>query len=175
MFRYYKRLRNILEILMSSEVNKVFKDNPIFLYFVPTPRLIIFQNPLTPPPPPFVMNLRVRKKNRNKCRVQNIVYYIPVCEGPCKRTQHVGTTLPNIVGFRVFKRPQHVGQCCFNGNTDGRLGLIFTQTFCETTMLSRPSTMMALDEHRRWKTRKCIAITIALCHLENTPRHITGT
>ena len=25
---------------------------------------------------------------------------------------------------------------------------------------------------RRWKTRKCIVIAIALCHLENTPRHI---
>ena len=38
-FRYCKRLRNILEIPMLSEVNKVFKDNPDFvsslLYFVP--------------------------------------------------------------------------------------------------------------------------------------------
>ena len=45
MFRYYtcKWLHNILEILMLSEVNKVFKDNPNFvsslLYFVPTPHL----------------------------------------------------------------------------------------------------------------------------------------
>ena len=43
MFRYCKRLRNILEIPMLSEVNKVFKDNlncvSSFLYFVPTPRL----------------------------------------------------------------------------------------------------------------------------------------
>ena len=31
---------------------------------------------------------------------------------------------------------------------------------------------MALDEYRPWKTWKCIAIAIALCHLENTPRHI---
>ena len=53
---------------------------------------------------------------------------------PCKRTQHVGATSPNIVGivladvgFRVFKRSQHVGQCCFYGNTLGSLGLIFTQ------------------------------------------------
>ena len=41
MFRDCKRLRNILEILMLSEVNEVNKDNPIFvsflLYFVPTP------------------------------------------------------------------------------------------------------------------------------------------
>ena len=41
-----KRLHNILDIPMLSEVNKVFNDNPIFvfslLYFVPnslTPRL----------------------------------------------------------------------------------------------------------------------------------------
>ena len=52
---------------------------------------------------------------------------------PCKQTQHVGATSPNIVGivlgdvgFRVFKRPQHVGQCCFYGNTEGNFGLIFT-------------------------------------------------
>ena len=48
-FRYYKRLLNILEIPMLSEVNEVFKDNPNFvsslLYFVPTPRLSSFQNP----------------------------------------------------------------------------------------------------------------------------------
>ena len=31
---------------------------------------------------------------------------------------------------------------------------------------------MALDKYRRWKTWKCIAIAIALCHLKNTPRHI---
>ena len=51
---------------MLSEVNKVSKDNPIFvsflLYFLPTPpliltpRLLIFQNPWSPPvyfdPPP---------------------------------------------------------------------------------------------------------------------------
>ena len=52
----------MLEIPMLSEVNKVFKDNPNFIYFYilfpSTPRLIIFQNPLTPPPP-FIMNLRV--------------------------------------------------------------------------------------------------------------------
>ena len=44
MFRYCKLLRNILEIPMLSEVNKVSKNNPNFvsslLYFVPTPRLI---------------------------------------------------------------------------------------------------------------------------------------
>ena len=47
MFRYCKQLRNILEILMLSEVNKLFKDNPnlvsSLLCFVPTPRLIICQ------------------------------------------------------------------------------------------------------------------------------------
>ena len=32
-------------------------------------------------------------------------------------------------------------------------------------MLSRSSAIiMALDECRRWKTRKCIAIAIVLCH-----------
>ena len=31
MFRYCKRLCNTLEIPMLSEVNKVFKDNPIFV------------------------------------------------------------------------------------------------------------------------------------------------
>ena len=56
------------EIPMLSEVNKVLKDNLIFvcslLYFVPTPhpvyfavtpapRLINFQNPWSPPPPPL--------------------------------------------------------------------------------------------------------------------------
>ena len=71
---YCKRLRNILEIPMLSEVNKVFKDNPNFvsslLYFVLmhspfilSPSLINFQNPWSPPvyiwPPPFSMNLRV--------------------------------------------------------------------------------------------------------------------
>ena len=39
-------------------------------------------------------------------------------------------------------------------------------------MLSCSSAIMALDECRRWKTRKCIAIAIALCYLENTPSHI---
>ena len=61
MFRFHKQLRNVLEILMMSEVNiKVFKDNPnfvsSFLYYVPTHpllfwplRLTIFQNPWTSP------------------------------------------------------------------------------------------------------------------------------
>ena len=51
----------------------------------------------------------------------------PCHKAPCKRTQHVGATSPNIVGialadvgFRVFKR-SHVGQCCFYGNTLGSL------------------------------------------------------
>ena len=30
---------------------------------------------------------------------------------------------------------------------------------------------MALDEYK-WKSRKCFAIAIVLCHLENTPSHI---
>ena len=68
------RLRNILEIPMLSKVNKVSKDNPIFvfflLYFVPTPLLILtppfinFSKSLKPPhlfwPPLFIMNLRVQ-------------------------------------------------------------------------------------------------------------------
>ena len=40
-FRFYKWLRNILEIPMLSQVNKVFRNNPIsvssLLYFVPIP------------------------------------------------------------------------------------------------------------------------------------------
>ena len=45
------------------------------------------------------------------------------------------------------------------------------KTLCETTVLSRSSAMMALDEYR--PQRKCITIATALCHLENTPRHIS--
>ena len=58
MFGYYKRLRhvrNILEIPMLSEVNKVFKIIPIFvsslLYFVPTLPFNNFSKSLKPPPP----------------------------------------------------------------------------------------------------------------------------
>ena len=68
MFHHCERLRNILEIPMLSEVNKVNKDNPIFvsfLLYVSNPRLF-FQNPwspsvsLDPPPPtPLIMILRV--------------------------------------------------------------------------------------------------------------------
>ena len=47
MFRYCKRFHNILEMPMLSEVNKVYKDNYIFvsflLYFAPNP----------PPPPAY--------------------------------------------------------------------------------------------------------------------------
>ena len=39
-------------------------------------------------------------------------------------------------------------------------------------MLSRSPAVMAVDEYRRWKTRKCIAIAIILCFLENTPSNI---
>ena len=53
-------------------------------------------------------------------------------KGPCKRTQQVGTTLSNFVGivladvgFRVFKRSQHVGR--FYDNTLESLSLIFNQ------------------------------------------------
>ena len=73
MFCYCKRLCNIPEILMLSEVNKVFKDNNLvssLLYFVPhppfiltpSPRLIIFQNPwssLFNLTALFIMSLRV--------------------------------------------------------------------------------------------------------------------
>ena len=59
---------------------------------------------------------------------------MPIPKAPYKRTQHVGATSPNIVGivladvgFRVFKRLQHVEQCCFYGNSEGSLGLILTQ------------------------------------------------
>ena len=69
----------------------------------------------------------VEAHNENK--VHNELF-----KAPCKRTQQVGATSPNIVGivladvgFRVFKRSQHVGQCCFHGNTLGSLGLTFTQ------------------------------------------------
>ena len=77
-------------------------------------------------------------------------------KAPCNRTQHVGATSPNIVGivladlgFWVFKQSQHVGQCCFYGNTEGSRDLIFTTTVCETAMLPRSSAIMALDEYRR--------------------------
>ena len=33
-FRYHKWLRNIPEIQMLNELNKVFKDNPIFISFL---------------------------------------------------------------------------------------------------------------------------------------------
>ena len=73
----------------------------------------------------------------NPNRIVDSKQKLVVCAGknskaPCKRTQHVGATSPNIVGivladvgFRVFKRSQDVGQCCFYGNTEGSLGLIF--------------------------------------------------
>ena len=38
----------------------------------------------------------------------------------------VGIVLAD-VGFKVFKRSRHVGQCCFFGNAKGSLGLIFIQ------------------------------------------------
>ena len=90
------------------------------------------------------------------------------------RTQHVGTALHNIVGIvladvgvRVFKRSQYVGQCCFYDNTECCHGLVFTQD-----SLRNCNFVMFVDEYRRRKTRKCIAIAIVLCHLENTPSHI---
>ena len=46
MFRYCKRLHNILEIPMLSEVNKVFKDNLIFVSFVSTPPPVYFDPPV---------------------------------------------------------------------------------------------------------------------------------
>ena len=71
MFHYCKRLRNILEIPMLSEVN-IFKDNPL-LYFIPSvyfdPPFNTFSKSLKPPrliwppPPPFIMNLRVSLEN----------------------------------------------------------------------------------------------------------------
>ena len=68
------------------------------------------------------------------CCAQHVAIVWTGIKAPCKRTQHVGATSPNIVGivlanvgFRVFKRSQHVGQCCFYGNTLGSMGLIFTQ------------------------------------------------
>ena len=77
-------------------------------------------------------------------------------KAPCKRT-HVDATSPNIVGivladvgFRVFKRSQHVGQCCFYGNMEGSLGLIFTQ-----------------NSLRNWKV-----VTFVRQYI-NTPSHIS--
>ena len=48
MFRYCKRLRNILEIPMLSEVNKVFKDNPnsSLLFYSLFPPPIYFDLPV---------------------------------------------------------------------------------------------------------------------------------
>ena len=102
-------------------------------------------------------------------------------KAPCKRTQHVGTTSPNIVGivladvgFRVFKRSQHVGQCCFYGNTLGSLAGfdIYPKLFAKLQCCHVRPPIMALAECRRWKTRKCIAFAFVLCYLENTPSHI---
>ena len=65
------------------------------------------------------------------------IYTYTRSKSPCKRTQHVGTTSPNIVGIvlanvglRVFKRSQHVGQCCFYGNTEGGGGSRFGISSC---------------------------------------------
>ena len=101
-------------------------------------------------------------------------------KAPCKRTQYAGATSPNIVrivladaSIRVFKRSQHVGQCCFYRVIPRGVWVLYLpRTLCENTMLSHSFAMKALDEYRRRKTRKCIAIAIALCHLENIPRHI---
>ena len=72
--------------------------------------------------------------NERNMLAQRVAFVCTALKAPCKRTQHVGATSPIIVGivladvgFRVFKRPQHVGQCCFYGNTLGSMGLIFIQ------------------------------------------------
>ena len=66
-----------------------------------------------------------------------------------------------------------LGNVAFTVIPRGESGFdIYPKTLWETAMLSRSSAIMALDECRRWKTRKYIAIAIVLCHLENTPSHI---
>ena len=81
MFRYRNRFRNLLEIPTLSEVNKVFKDNPIFisylLYFVPIPPYI-----LTPPPPPF-NNFSKFLKLPLVFKFDPSVYYENKGKGPC--------------------------------------------------------------------------------------------
>ena len=79
-FRYYKWLRNILEIPMLSEVNNVFCI--LFLasvYFDPPPPFNNFSKSLKPPPPPPVyyepesthkaiaLGKGVRKCRRHNC------------------------------------------------------------------------------------------------------------
>ena len=70
----------------------------------------------------------------------------------------------------MSKRSQHVGQCCFYGNTEGSLGLIFTQNSllnCNVvTFVSPLWRSMNADDG------KCIAFAFVLCHFENTPSHI---
>ena len=117
--------------------------------------------------------------NHKRKKQKMVVFQKTLSKAPCKRTQHVGATSSNIVGivladvgFRVFKRSHHVGQCCFYGNTEGSLVWYLPKTLCETAMLSRSSATMTLDEYRQWKMRKCIDVAIFLFHLENTPSHI---
>ena len=65
-----------------------------------------------------------------------------------------------------------LGNVAFTVILEGSMGLILPKALCQTAMLSRSSAIMALDEYRRWKKRKCIAVAFVLCHLENTPSHI---
>ena len=74
------------------------------------------------------------------------------------------------VGFRVFKRSQHVGQCGFCGNTEGGLSLIPTPNSL------RNYNVVTFVRHYAWRSMNTDdgkrENAIALCHLENTPRHI---
>ena len=71
-----------------------------------------------------------------------------------------------------------LGNVAFCGNTKGGPGFdIYPKLFAKLQCCHVRPAMIALDEYRRRKTRKCIAIAIviavafALCHLENTLVH----
>ena len=114
------------------------------------------------------------------CRFSSVFKAITY-KSSCKRMQHVGTTLPNIVGivladvgFRVFKQSRHVGQCCFLRLIPRRVWVWYLpQTLWETNVVTFVRHyvwhLMNTDDGKPWK---CIAIAIAFYHLENTPRHI---
>ena len=72
----------------------------------------------------------------------------------------------------MFKRSQHVGQCCFYGNTEGSLGLIFTPKLFGKLRCCHVRPPLWRWMNTDGKMRKCIPIAIFLYHLEITPSHI---
>ena len=64
---------------------------------------------------------------------------------PTRQLNIVGIMLAD-VDFRMFKRSQHVGQCCFFGNTEGSLDLIFTPNSL------RNYNVVTFVRHYAWRT-----------------------